>query len=144
MKTKKLLALLLTGLLATFALAGCGGDEEEVVEESAVTEEVSAPEESVEAEASDEMVSDETFADLQENYALLVDLYNSVVDLYSSEDVAADEDINEALSESKDIIEEMGEISQEDMTEAHAVELNEIMLDLVDVLDLAVDSMQES
>ena len=91
---------------------------------------------------SDEAVSDETWATLQENYSAMTDADNAVVELYNSDDVAADADVEDALKEAEAIITEMGDIDQTQVTEADAETLNGAMENILDGLNTVVDNMQ--
>ena len=149
---KKNLVVLLTAMaVAASMFAGCGSSEApaaDVAEEAVETEEAETEEvetEEVEAEDTEavegEMISDEDFATLQENYSAMCDAYNAVSEYYMSDDVEADEDVEAVLNEAADIINEMGEISQEELTEEDGMALNDSMLDILDVLDTVVDAM---
>ena len=131
---KKLLAVLLTGAMVMSMLTACGGDSEETSTDTATK--------NVTADSTDgEMCSDETFSALQDNYASMVEAYNAVKELYESDGIEADADIEDILNEASDVINEMGEISQDAITEEDAEELNDAMLSLLDVLDAVVDAM---
>ena len=132
---KKILAVVLTAAMSAMVLTACGGDKaaEAPVEEAAVEETADA--------GSDEMVSDETFATLQDNYATLVEANNAVVDLYNSDDIEANADVEALLNQASDVITQMGEIKQDTLTEADAETLNQAMLDLLDGLSATVDAM---
>lgn len=92
-------------------------------------------------EAEGEMVSDETFAALQENYSALADAYNAVAEAYNSDEIAADADIESTMNQAYEIIEQMGEISQDSITEADAQELVDAMVKILEVLEAVVNSM---
>lgn len=94
-----------------------------------------------EEDESSVMCSDETFETLQDNYATMVDCYNEVKDLYESDEIAADEDIENLMNEAADVINEMGEISQDSITEKDAEDLNGAMVDILEGLSAAVDAM---
>ena len=64
-----------------------------------------------------------------------------VYDAYMSDEIEQNDDIEDALNQTADIINEMGEISQDTITEADAEALNDSMLTLLDVLDAVVDAM---
>lgn len=87
-----------------------------------------------------EMVSDETFAALQENYEALTLVYNTIAEAYNN---GAEEnaDIVDTMNQAYDIIEQMGEISQDSITEADAVELVNHMVQIVEVLAVVADAM---
>lgn len=86
-------------------------------------------------------VSDETFAVLQENYQIMVSYYNVIAEVYSSDQIAANKDIEEAMNTAADVINEMGEISQDSLTEADAVALNDVMVQIMEVLEAVVLEM---
>ena len=88
---KKILTVLLAGMMAMSTLAACGDAEETT--DVKTTAESSADATSAEEDESSDMCSDETFETLQDNYATMVDCYNEVKDLYESDEIAADEDI---------------------------------------------------
>lgn len=139
MMRKKLLAMFLTGVMTLSMLTACGGKETEVV--------VSDSQENVETAAAPEaegeaVVSDETFAGLQESYNGMVEVYNAVLELYSSDEIAANPDIEAVLGEVKGIMDEMGEITQETITEEDAVVLLESIITLLDSMELLVDGME--
>ena len=132
---KKILALVMA-LVMCFSLVACGGEEEPAAAPEA--EETAAP---AELEGAEDPVSDESFTALQEAYAQVVELYNAVIDVYSSDDVEADEDINALLTEAKSLIEQMGEVEREGMTEGDALDLVNAMSDIVDGLIALGDGM---
>lgn len=148
MMKRKLLVMLLVGVMALSALTACGGkkgeeapaepnvDVEEDIEAEAATDEAA------EEAATDEMMSDETFAGLQESYAAMEEAYNAVLELYSAEEIAANADIETALTEVKAVMDEMGELSQEEMTEADAGVLAQSMLDLLETMDALIEGME--
>ena len=119
-------------------LTACGGGSEETSTDTAA-EEVVEEEDTAEDSAADGMCSDETFSALQDNYASMVEAYNAVKDLYESDEIEADDSIQAA-----DVINEMGEISQDTITEEDAETLNSAMLDILDALSLLVDGMTET
>ncbi len=152
MKNRKFISVLVAVAMAAMVLTACGGSKETPapaaapapapVEETKAGTEAEAPE-AEEADAADgEMVSDETFEMLQDNYALMTDAYNQVKDLYSMDEIAADEDIEEAMNAAADVINQMGEITQDSITEEDAVALNDIMGEVLDVLSSVVDGME--
>ena len=142
---KKLLAVLLTGAMVMSMLTACGGGSEETTTDVA-TEDVA--EDSADASTDDsadgEMCSDETFSALQDNYASMVEAYNAVKDLYESDEIEADAAIEDVMNQAADVINQMGEISQDSITEADADTLNSTMLDILDGLSLTVDGMTEA
>ena len=133
---KKLIAMLMVAAMVGVMLTGCGSSEAPA-EEAAATEEVTE-----DAAADGEMVSDETFAALQENYASVTEAYDAVAELYSSDEIAADADIEATMTQAADVIAQMGEITQDSITEADAEELNSAMMDILDALSMLVDGME--
>ena len=130
---KKVLAVLLTGVMAMSMLTACGGSDETTT--GAATEDVAA------VSTDGEMCSDETFSILQSNYATMTDAYNAVKDLYENDGIAADEAIEDAMNQAANVINQMGEISQDSITEEDAVTLNSAMVDILDALSSVVDGM---
>ena len=126
---KKILAVVLAGVMAMSMLTACGGSAETA--ETTETADV----ETTEDAASDEACSDETFATLQDNYAVMVDLYES-------DEIAGDAEIEDLMNQAADVINEMGEISQDTITEADAETLNGAMMDILDGLSGIVDAME--
>ena len=140
---KKLLAVLLTGAMVMSMLTACGGGSEKTSTDTAA-EEVVEEEDTAEDSAADGMCSDETFSALQDNYASMVEAYNAVKDLYESDEIEADDSIEDVMNQAADVINEMGEISQDTITEEDAETLNSAMLDILDALSLLVDGMTET
>ena len=132
---KRLLAVLLTGVMAMSMLTACGGSDETTT--GAATEDVA------EASTDGEMCSDETFSALQESYASMTEAYNAVKELYENDAIAADAAIEDVMNEAADVINQMGEISQDSITEEDAATLNSAMLDILDALSSVVDGMTE-
>lgn len=157
---KKLLSVILAAVMAATLFTACGGKTEETQdpaadakeETAAPAEEPAAPAEDTakedaaaaedEGEATGEMVSDENFSILQDNYNLVVDCYNQVAELYSSDEIAANADIEEAMAAAADVIEEMGEITQDTLTEEDAEVLNSAMEDILNAFADLVDGME--
>ena len=122
-------------------LTACGGGSEEASTDTAAEE---VAEDTAEDSAADGMCSDETFSALQDNYASMVEAYNAVKDLYESDEIEADASIEDTMNQAADVINEMGEISQDTITEEDAETLNSAMLDILDALSLLVDGMTET
>lgn len=151
---KKLLSGILAAFMAATLLTACGGKEADTAApaaepapaaETTPEEEEAEPEAEVEEVAADtggEMVDDELFAALQDSYAATVDYYNAVQELYSMEEIAADADIEEVMNQAADVINQMGEITQDTLTAEDALELNSAMEDIVDALSYLVDGME--
>ena len=58
-----------------------------------------------------------------------------------SDEIEQNDEIEEALTQTQDILAQMGEISQDSITEEDAVILNDSMAALLDVLGAVVDAM---
>lgn len=155
---KRVLAVMMGAVMTAAVLTACGGDKrgeaaEPVIqttstEEAAPAEEAAPVEEETAAEETEqteetatEMVSDETFAQLQDNFELMSECYDQVLDLYSSDDIQADADIEDAMLQAAEVIDQMGEITQESITEEDAETLNQAMADILDGLSALVDGM---
>lgn len=140
---KKLLALIVCGTMV-LSMTACGGSKETPAAQNDVS--VQAEADTVEdAEAEEtgakEMCSDETFASLQEVFGLLTDLHNQTVDLYSEDQIAADADLEDALNQSADAINQMCELTQENISEDDALVLLNAMETLADALYAADEAM---
>lgn len=106
--------------------------------------EVEGAESDASEDASGEGCSDETFEGLQEAYSYLVEGYNTVTDYYlSNDDIAKDEDVEEALASAKEYLEQVGEIDQADITEDDALTLIESMEQVADGLDLIAQGLTQ-
>lgn len=143
---KKLLAALMVCAMSATVLTACGSKEaapaaEEVATEEVAVEEEAPVEEAATEEATGEMVSDETWSTLQDNYAALVEANDTVVAYYNSDDVEANADIEDVLLQTNDVLTQMGEITQDTVTEEDAEVLNQSMLDILTVLQATVDAM---
>lgn len=80
------------------------------------------------AAAASEAVSAESFAALQEAYGYLVEEYDMIVDEYNNNDsIPQNSDLESYLADAKDLIEQMGEIDQSEITEADAEDVAEAM-----------------
>lgn len=153
MKNKVLLSMM-AALMTAAMLTACGGDKEAKAPAASTTEEAApeteekteeadtSAEEETDAAADGDMVSDEVFEILQDNYALLVEAHDAVAEAYNSDEIAANADIEDAMNQAYDIILEMGEVTQENITESDAIELNDAMADILEVLSMVVDGME--
>jgi len=75
--------------------------------------------------------SEESFAALQETYGYLVEEYNTIVEEYQNNDaVPQNSDLEGYLDEAKALIEEIGSVEQNTISEADAVSLAESMTTL--------------
>lgn len=158
---KKIVSMVLAVMMAASLTTACGGDNKKAADTSSTAKtqtaapaassntntktETPAPaakDDTAAASTDGDTVSDEAFAQMQECYDLMVQYYNAAVDLYSDDAVAASEEINDVMSQAKEIIEEMGEITQDSLTPDDAVELIDAMETIVDVLSETVDGME--
>lgn len=135
---KKFMAIVLAGALSAFALTGCGNDAAAV--ETTAPAEAEAP-----VAAAEETGSGFSFSDLQDNYALMVDAYNQVEELYMSDEIEQSDDVEELLGEAKALIEEMGELSEDDFSsEAEMIEMNDNIVTIMEGLSGIIDMMDVS
>ena len=72
----------------------------------------------------------------------MVDAYNAVKEAYESDEVAADADIEDAMNQAADVINQMGEIDLASITDQDAYDLNEAIGQILDALSMVVDGMQ--
>ena len=140
---KKIIALALCLVMALAATA-CGSTEQAAAPaEEVATEEVAVEETATEEEVAEgEMVSDETWAQLQDLYASLVEARNATVELYNDETVAADADIEEALNTADELITEIGELTQDQISEEQVEDLINAITSVNDIFAAAIDAMQ--
>ena len=140
---KRVLALLLSSVLAAgLLMTGCGGDSSSA---EATQEETAAAEETAETEETDaEAASGQiTFSDLQDNYAALTEAYNAVVDAYNDNSIAQSDEIDQNLSDAKDLMDQMGELSEDDFKSQEDLEtINNSMLQMCDILNAILDKME--
>ena len=152
---KKIVSVVLAIVMTTTLLTACGGNKEASAPAAAPQTEAQAPapapaetlapaaNDDTKTDAADgEMVSDEIFEMMQENYELLTQLYDAVAELYNSDEVAANPEIEEAMAEARDILEQMGEITQDTLTEENAITINDAMSNLIDAFDFIVGDME--
>lgn len=143
---KNVLSIVLAAFMAGTLLTGCGGGkapkETTATTAAAKAETTAATTAEKSGSAGQEAVSDDTFGVLQDNYALMVESYNAVSELYSMDEIAANADIEEAMNMAADVINQMGEISQDSITEEDAVTLNEAIGDILEGLSSVVDGME--
>ena len=79
---------------------------------------------------------------LQDSFAELTDVYNTVVDLYNNDGIEPDGDIEDLLNQAKEVIEEMGELDENDFNdESEMIQLNDSRVTLIEALGDVVDSM---
>ena len=79
---------------------------------------------------------------LQDNFAALTEAYNTVVDLYNNEGIEPDDDVEDLLNQTKEVIEEVGELEEDDLDDGSDMEgINDTMVTLLEALEGIVDSM---
>lgn len=164
---KKLAVIVMAGALSASMLCACGSEAQsekaaETVETVAETTEEAAAEteetgtkvefeeleketpEAADGEEVDKamMVDDETFADLQESYGIVLDMYNEVVDLYNMDEVAADPYVEKSLTNIKKTLTTIGDKSQGSMSMQDALKLMETLDKNMGELDKLVDRMK--
>lgn len=156
MKKKILSVLMVTFLMTATLLMACGGDKDAKTPASTTKTESSAPAENNDAkdetpapadnadtaDTAGDMADDELFAALQESYAAMTEYYNAVSDLYSMDEIAADAEIEEIMNQAADVITQMGEITQDTITNDDAMALNDAIGDIIDVLSIVVEGME--
>ena len=132
---KRVLAVLLASVLSCAMLTACGDDAADTA--AAVEESAEAAAEEV-AEASSEF----TFEDLQENYAAMTEAYDAVEKLYMDDSIEQSDDVEELLTEAKDVISQMGELTEADFAnESELLDMNNSILDILNALDKIIDMM---
>lgn len=87
-------------------------------------------------------ISDADWTALQNAYSALVKAHDAVADLYNSDQIAANKDIENAMSQAKKLIEEMGTIKRDGLTAADGQTLAKAMVDTANALELIVKSME--
>jgi hypothetical protein len=148
-KMKRFLALSLSALMLCGALTACGGSTETEAPAPAETEapapaETSAPAADT-ASTEGPKASGEgfTFADLQDNYALLSDLYDQVEAAYMDNSIAQSDEVEANLTEAKDLIDQMGELTEADFAdEKDLLEMNDAIYNMCEALGAIVDKME--
>lgn len=143
---KSILSIVLAVFMAGTLLTGCQGKrqpKETTATTAATKAETTAAAKTEESETEEaEMVSDETFKILQDNYALMVESYEAVSGLYTMDEIAANADIEESMNLAADVINQMGEITQDSITEEDAIVLNDAIADILDGLVEIIDAME--
>ncbi len=126
---KRVLAVLFASVLACSMLMACGDEEATAVAEEAT-------------EAAAEASSEFTFEDLQENYAAMTEAYDAVEKLYMDDAIEQSDDVEELLTEAKDVIDQMGELTEADFAnESELLDMNNSILDILNALDKIIDMM---
>lgn len=157
---KRLATAVLAMVMAASVLTACGGDkgagQQTGAQAPAAGTKTETQDTETEAKASAEgseadnpggsaeagMVSDEDFGILQDNYALITEYAQQVREIYTSDEIAANPDIEEVILQTEDVIAQMGELEQGDLTEEDAVTLNETMEIIIETYNNLLDGME--
>lgn len=150
---KKTVAVMLAVVMTASLLTACGGSEAPAATSAPAAEVTEAPEEETEEpeeettdtdtdEAEADMVSDENFEILQENYALITDYAAQVREIYTSDEIAANPDIEEVILQTEDLIAQIGELEQTELTEEDAQTLNDSMELIIQTYDSLLEGME--
>lgn len=142
MKQKFAAIIMAASFMAVTLLTACGGD----TEADAPAPSSAATESSAQSDASGssdtDMVSDETFTVIQQNYALLVQYHDAIAEAYNSDEIAANPEIEKVMNQAADLIGQMGAVSQDTLSEEDAVTLNDYIIGVVEVLTGVVEEME--
>ena len=153
---KRFLALSLSALMICGALTACGGSSDAETPAPAETAapadtekpaDAEKPAEEAKTEKKEAKASTEgfTFADLQDNYAILSDLYDTVEAAYMDESIAQSDDVEANLTEAKELIDQMGELTEADFAdEKDLLEMNDAIYNMCEALGAIVDQMEEA
>ena len=152
---KKMLAVILCGVLALSTLTACGGGEESAPAPAKVEESAPEKEEATQDEADDEVeeeqaaeaeadgaVTDESWAELQDLYVSLDEAYNATLEMYNDDSIAQDDKIEEALTTAEELMTEVANIDRADVSEADVESLVEAMLSINDIFAAVIDNVQ--
>ena len=148
---KRFLALSLSALMLCGALTACGGSTETEAPSPAETSAPAADTADTAAPAADTASTEGpkasgegfTFADLQDNYALLSDLYDQVEAAYMDNSIAQSDEVEANLTEAKDLIDQMGELTEADFAdEKDLLEMNDAIYNMCEALGAIVDKME--
>lgn len=144
---KNVFTLMLVGVISSFMLSGCGGSSapETTAAQTTAAQTTAAETKAAETEAAEPASADAeslTFEELQDNYKVLTEVYDKVEELYLNEKIEQDDNIESLLTEAKDIIAEMGELSEADFTDSKDYQdINDAMVKIIEGLGNAVDGM---
>lgn len=142
MKKKFAAIIMAASFMAAALLTACGGDTEaDAPAPSSAAAESSAQSDAAGSSDTD-MVSDETFTVIQQNYALLVEYHDAIAAAYNSDEIAANPEIEEVMNQAADLITQMGEVRQDTLSEEDAVTLNDYIIGVVEVLTGVVEEME--
>ena len=128
---KKFLAVAMTAVMAAVSLTGCGNDSssdsvtQAQATQPAVTQAPVTQPAATQAAATQaaQMVSNATFARLQECYRTLTERYEYTVGMYNNGFIEPNAQLENALNLSREAIIQMGEVTQEELTETDTLEL---------------------
>lgn len=154
---KKLVTAILAVVMTTSLLTACGGDKGAAKSSSTSKTEAQAPAADTKSDApaadtkadagtdaaAGDMVSDEDFAILQENYELIQNYAEQVKELYSSDEIAANPEIEDLLVQGDDVMAQIAAITQDQLSAADAAELNETMKGILEAYVEIVGNMEE-
>ncbi|OON87382.1 hypothetical protein BXO88_03665 [Oribacterium sp. C9] len=143
---KTFLTVMLAGVISSFMLSGCGGSstapEATTAAQTTAAETTAAQTTAAETTAAASEAGSLTFEDLQDNYKILTDVYGKVEDLYLNDKIEQDDNIEALLTQAKDIISEMGELSEADFTNSKDFQdINDAMVKIIEGLGNVVDGM---
>lgn len=147
---KKLVALFMAVLMAAATLTACGGDnsnsgasDADAGAQGSVAGTPDSASVETPADSADGMVSDETFAVLQQNYETMLEYYNVIANAYNSDEIAANPDIETVMNKAADTIVKMGEVKQDMLTEEDAVAFNDSIISVVNGLITLAGAMEK-
>lgn len=161
---KRFLALSLSALMICGALTACGGSNSETPApaETTAPAKTEATTEAAKSDSAEKTENTEkpekpskreakpstqgfTFADLQDNYAILSELYDTVEAAYNDDSIAQSDEVEANLTEAKDLIDQMGELTEADFAdEKDLLEMNDAIYDMCEALGAIVDQMEEA
>ncbi|MBR6256761.1 MAG: hypothetical protein IKR23_05210 [Lachnospiraceae bacterium] len=139
----RIVKVLAGAALSVALMAGCGS--EEAASTAPETKETTeAKEEPAEEETKTEETGAEfTFADLQDSYKSLVESYDAVEGLYADDAIAQDDEVESLLAEAKGIIDDMGEMTEDDFSSTDdMIAFNDTIATMIEALGGVVDKMQ--
>ena len=149
---KKLLLLFAAGVMATSLLAGCSCSTKTTTNDDGTTTTTTQKTDAngtttttttTTAKTPVKPEGDITFADLQTNYAILVECYNQVESLYMNKQIKQDDQVENLMGEAKKVIEEMGQLQESDFkSQDDYKKMNDSMVTMIESLGKIVDQMQ--
>lgn len=142
MKKKFTAIIMAASFMAVTLLTACGGDTEADAPASSSVATESSSQSDAAGSTDTDMVSDETFTVIQQNYALLVQYHDAIAEAYNSDEIAANPEIEKVMNQAADLIGQMGAVSQDTLSEEDAVTLNDYIIGVVEVLTGVVEEME--